>query len=85
VPDPTVASLSWSDMRRDSLTQDFEAMGKSCGQCHAKEFEEFQRSAMGMNAKQKQYAGWHSARGRTIAAHGSMATSNRCRPRPRYP
>ena len=63
VPDPSVASLSWSDMRRDSLTQDFAAMGKTCGQCHTEEFEQFQHSAMGMNAKQKQYAGWHSARG----------------------
>jgi hypothetical protein len=56
--DTRAASLSWHDKRTDTLSQDFEAMGKTCGACHRQEFEEFTRSTMGTNAKQKQYGGW---------------------------
>ena len=58
VKDPRTAALSWHDKRRDTLSQDFEVMQKTCGACHKKEFDEFTRSTMGTNAKQKQYRGW---------------------------
>jgi len=58
VRDNSVAAISWHDKRPDSLTQDFGVMGKTCGACHRKEFEEFSRSTMGTNAKQSQYKGW---------------------------
>jgi hypothetical protein len=62
VRDPAVAALLWHDKRADTLTQDFATMQKSCGRCHAQEFEEFSRSTMGRNAKQSQYRGWTDER-----------------------
>jgi hypothetical protein len=55
--DPRAAALSWHDKRRDTLSQDFEAMRKTCGACHRQEFDEFARSTMATNAKQSQYKG----------------------------
>lgn len=56
--DASVAAVSWHDKRRDTLTQDFEVMKKTCGKCHEKEFAEFSKSTMGTNGKQSQYKGW---------------------------
>jgi len=58
VKDSSVAALSWHDKKVDSLSQDFAVMGKTCGACHRKEFDEFSRSTMGTNGKQSQYKGW---------------------------
>lgn len=58
VRDTSVAALSWHDKRPDTLSQDFGVMKKSCGACHAKEFDEFSRSTMATNGKQSQYKGW---------------------------
>jgi len=58
VKDPQAVALSWHDKRRDTLSQDIDAMQKTCGACHKKEFDEFVRSTMGTNAKQIQYKGW---------------------------
>ncbi|NTW98758.1 MAG: cytochrome C [Geobacteraceae bacterium] len=56
--DPSVAAISWHDKRRDTLTQDFSLLKKTCGKCHEKEFSEFSKSTMGTNGKQSQYGGW---------------------------
>lgn len=56
--DSSVVALSWHDKRRDTLTQDFEVMKKTCGVCHEKEFKEFAKSTMATNGKQSQYLGW---------------------------
>lgn len=56
--DASVAAVSWHDKRRDTLTQDFDVMKKTCGKCHEKEFAEFSKSTMGTNGKQSQYKGW---------------------------
>jgi hypothetical protein len=56
--DASVASVSWHDKRRDTLTQDFDVLKKTCGKCHATEFAEFSKSTMGTNGKQSQYKGW---------------------------
>jgi hypothetical protein len=56
--DASVAAVSWHDKRRDSLTQDFDLLKKTCGKCHVKEFAEFSKSTMGTNGKQSQYKGW---------------------------
>ncbi|MBJ6727391.1 cytochrome c3 family protein [Geomesophilobacter sediminis] len=63
VRDPGVAAISWHDKNRETLTQDFSVMQKSCGNCHEREFREFSRSTMGTNGKQSQYRGWLSERG----------------------
>lgn len=58
VGDPDVSLILYQDKRRDNLSQDFTVMERTCGSCHAKEFSEFTRSTMGLNAKQSQYRGW---------------------------
>lgn len=58
VKDASVAAVSWHDKRRDTLTQDFDVMKKTCGKCHEKEFAEFSKSTMATNDKQSQYKGW---------------------------
>lgn len=58
VKDTSVTAISWHDKRVDTLSQDFEVMGKTCGACHRKEFDEFSRSTMATNGKQSQYKGW---------------------------
>jgi hypothetical protein len=60
VSDPSVAAISWHDKKIDTLSQDFEVMRKTCGTCHAREFDEFSRSTMATNGKQSQYRGWVS-------------------------
>ena len=60
VKDSAVIAISWHDKRRDTLSQDFTVMEKTCGACHAQEFAEFSRSTMGTNGKQSQYKGWVS-------------------------
>jgi len=60
VRDSSVAAISWQDKKVDTLSQDFAVMGKTCGRCHQKEFEEFSRSTMATNGKQSQYKGWTS-------------------------
>lgn len=56
--DASVAAVSWHDKRRDTLTQDFDVLKKTCGKCHEKEFAEFSKSTMGTNGKQSQYKGF---------------------------
>lgn len=58
VKDTSVAAILWHDKRADTLSQDFDVMGKTCGACHRKEFDEFSRSTMATNGKQSQYKGW---------------------------
>lgn len=58
VRDASVVALSWHDKRVDTLTQDFDVMGKTCGSCHPGEFDEFTRSTMATNGKQSLYKGW---------------------------
>lgn len=60
--DPSVAAILWQDKRRDTLTQDFPAMEKTCGKCHPDEFAEFGKSVMGTNGKQSRYRGWTDER-----------------------
>jgi hypothetical protein len=60
VKDASVAAVSWHDKKVDTLSQDFAVMGKTCGTCHQKEFDEFSRSTMATNGKQSQYKGWTS-------------------------
>ena len=59
VRDASVTALSWHDKNRETLSQDFAVMKKTCGDCHAEEFAEFARSTMATNGKQSQYKGWH--------------------------
>lgn len=56
--DPGVAMILYQDRRKDTLSQDFTMMEKTCGACHAKEFAEFKKSTMGKNGKQSQYRSW---------------------------
>lgn len=64
IKDGTIATVQWHDKRRDNLAADFATLKNSCGRCHARQFEEFSRSAMGAVAKQSGYKGWtDSARG----------------------
>ena len=56
--DPSVGLLLYQDKRRDTLSQDFGVMEKTCGACHAREFAEFTRSTMARNAKQSRYVSW---------------------------
>lgn len=58
VIDPNVRLILYQDKRRDTLSQDFGIMEKTCGSCHAKEFSEFTKSTMGRNGKQSQYQSW---------------------------
>jgi hypothetical protein len=58
VRDSSVVTTSWHDKKRDTLSQDFEVMKKTCGACHSREFAEFSKSTMGTNGKQSQYKGW---------------------------
>jgi len=58
VKDTSVAAISWHDKKPGTLSQDFEVMGKTCGTCHRKEFDEFSKSTMATNGKQSQYKGW---------------------------
>lgn len=58
VVDPSVAMLLYQDKRRDTLSQDFAYMEKTCGECHAREFAEFRKSTMARNAKQSRYRSW---------------------------
>jgi len=60
--DASVVAVSWHDKQRDTLTQDFEVLKKTCGKCHEKEFAEFSKSTMGTNGKQSQYGGWLNPR-----------------------
>lgn len=56
--DPGVNAILYQDKRRDTLSQDFGVMEKTCGACHAKEFAEFKKSTMGSNGKQSRYRSW---------------------------
>ena len=58
VIDPGINNLLYQDKRRDTLSQDFAFMEKSCGACHKREFAEFRKSTMGRNAKQSRYRSW---------------------------
>ena len=58
VVDPSVALVLYQDKRRDTLSQDFTIMEKTCGACHSGEFEEFSRSTMARNGKQNRYQSW---------------------------
>lgn len=58
VIDPDVALVLYQDKRRDTLSQDFNIMEKTCGSCHTWEFSEFTRSTMARNGKQRQYQNW---------------------------
>jgi hypothetical protein len=59
VPDQTVQTILFQDRRRDTLSQDFAMMEKTCGSCHRAQFAEFSRSIMGKNAKQSAYKTWN--------------------------
>lgn len=56
--DASVATIQWHDKRADNLALDFDALKKTCGSCHARQFDEFLKSPMGAMSKQSQYAGW---------------------------
>jgi hypothetical protein len=58
VVDPDVSLVLYQDKRRDTLSQDFAMMDKSCGSCHAREFAQFTTSTMARNGKQSQYRSW---------------------------
>jgi nitrate/TMAO reductase-like tetraheme cytochrome c subunit len=62
--DTSVAMVLYQDKRRNTLSQDFSVMEKTCGRCHSGEVAEFRTSAMGRNGKQSQYNAWNNtARG----------------------
>lgn len=56
--DASVATVQWHDKRADTAALDFETLKKTCGACHAKQFDEFLKSAMGAMTKQSGYKGW---------------------------
>lgn len=56
--DPTVAMLLYQDRKPDTLSQNFGMMKDTCGRCHQKQFDEFQQSTMGRNARQSSYLRW---------------------------
>ncbi|HEY6874694.1 MAG TPA: cytochrome c3 family protein [Geobacteraceae bacterium] len=58
VADQSVSAILYQDRRRDTLSQDFAMMERTCGACHAREFAEFTRSTMARNAKQSSYRSW---------------------------
>jgi hypothetical protein len=58
VVDSSVGLILYQDKQRDTLSQDFSVMEKTCGACHAREFAEFKKSTMGSNAKQSRYRSW---------------------------
>lgn len=58
VVDTSVYMLLYQDKRRDTLSQDFIFLEKTCGKCHPREFAEFRKSNMGRNAKQSSYKSW---------------------------
>jgi hypothetical protein len=60
--DGSAVAIQWHDKRADSLTQSFDTLRRTCGACHPRELEEFAKSAMGTNAKQRQYRGWTDPR-----------------------
>ena len=61
VVDPSVGMVLYQDKRTDTLSQDFGMMERTCGRCHRQEFDEFTRSTMGRNAKQRTYRTWNDA------------------------
>ncbi|HTG80666.1 MAG TPA: cytochrome c3 family protein [Geobacteraceae bacterium] len=56
--DPTVRMITYQDKERDTLTQDFPVMEKTCGSCHPGEVAGFRQSAMGNNARHRLYRSW---------------------------
>ena len=60
--DDSAVAIQWHDKRADTLTQNFDTLRRTCGACHPRELEEFEKSAMGTNAKQSQYKGFTERR-----------------------
>lgn len=58
--DPSISGVLYQDKRKETLSQDFEMMQKTCGACHAAQFKEFKLSNMAKNAKQSRYNAWNS-------------------------
>lgn len=56
--DPTVATVLYQDKRRDTLSQNYPMMEKTCGGCHPREYAGLRASTMGRNAKQSRYQSW---------------------------
>lgn len=59
VADASVNTLLYQDKRRDTLSQDFTYMEKTCGKCHPGEYSEYRMSNMARNAKQSRYKSWN--------------------------
>ena len=62
-PDPLVSAILYQDRRADTLSQNFGMMADSCGRCHPKQYDEFRRSTMGLNARQSRYLSWDGEHG----------------------
>lgn len=58
VVDQTVKMITYQDKKRDTLSQDFTQMEKTCGKCHPREVAGFRQSKMGSNARHRLYRSW---------------------------
>lgn len=56
--DPKINTILFHDTDPKTLSTNYKAIGKTCGVCHEKEFNEFKKTAMGRNGKQSQYKTW---------------------------
>ncbi|HTG01409.1 MAG TPA: cytochrome c3 family protein [Nitrospirota bacterium] len=58
VKDPDVQTMLYHDKNPNDLSCNYPALEQTCGTCHRKEVDEFRKTAMGHNAKQRQYRTW---------------------------
>lgn len=58
VRDPDVHVILYHDKDPATISHNYTAMEKTCGICHPKQLEEFKKTAMGHNAKQRLYKTW---------------------------
>ncbi len=58
VKDPDANVILFHDKKRETLEWDHSISEKTCGTCHPKQVEEFRKTAMGNNTKQRLYKEW---------------------------
>ncbi len=56
--DPSVQTILYHDKNVSDFMMNRKIQEETCGRCHLKEVEEFQRTAMGANTKQRAYKTW---------------------------
>lgn len=62
-PDRRFATFLYHDRNRETLAYDPAINAKTCGRCHEKQTEQYHRSPMGANLRQREMRGWTPPRG----------------------